>query len=154
MPGFLDDIPGVKDLRNGEGGSLVPRRNVLVVKGATVSDDPEAGETVVEFASTAEFEAVDASAPLQITNTDADVYRITGGAGPVYGLDAPGTADRHLVHLLNAGTEAVPLAHDSEAADAAADRFFVAGEADYELQPGEFIEAMYDRNIARWRITA
>lgn len=103
---YLDDVPGVKDVRI-RGGSLLPRRTVIEIDGARVYDDAVGGQTVIElrpqFAEQlvrlADFPGA-ASGAFAIPNTNADVYRFEGFTG-VISLGRPSAGDRRKAVLLN-----------------------------------------------------
>jgi len=102
---YLEDLPGVKDIRV-RGGGLLPRRSVISFDGAEAYDDPVGAQTrltvrmpfTVQRLLATEFPDLSATFFL-CPNTDADAYRSISVTGLI-GLEAPRFGGRHRVWIM------------------------------------------------------
>lgn len=150
--GLLEDILGLHDLRVND-GSAVPRRNKVLVAGvASIADDPVNRETVLTIGESKNWRGVSVLTPQELTNLDADVYRIAeASGGTLWGIGAPSVTGKTLIHIVNATGGNFTLAHENTGA-AATSRFKASEGVDVVLQYGEARQALYDFNASRWVI--
>lgn len=77
--------------------------------------------------------------------------RLSANAGlSVTGISASQTNGR-LLRLLNIGSNALTLTHES-GSSAAANRFLCPGSANFSLAANAFVDAWYDGGSSRWRL--
>ncbi len=148
--GFITDLIGIHDIRK-EGGSLLPRRNVLNFLNAVVADDSTDRETDVtffrDFTPTLVAPIVDA----ELANTGRLVYRVST-AVTLFGLEAPTLSQPLLIIGVNASTGDIILEHESASATTAANRWRTVDALDKTIAANGIWQAFYDRLINRWRV--
>jgi len=115
---YLNEVPGVKDVRL-RAGTVLPRRNVLEIDGAVVTDDPIGSQTKVvlrapfkiQRVNIADFVGVDDD-DFVVENVDADFYRFVG-IDSIIGLGVPRMDGRCRVWLANADIfDALVIKHE------------------------------------------
>lgn len=153
---YLDDVPGVKDIRL-RGGAILPRRNAVEIDGAEVSDVTASGETRIVLKPLFKLQPVYVSslaasedaALLAVTNTDADSYRFLGITGAI-GLGGPRNGGRLKIWLFNGDPVLGLTIYHEHAGANAAQRFVTPDASDLVLAAGQIALATYFSS--RWRI--
>lgn len=164
MP-FLDDLIGIHDLTV-NGGSALPRRNVLNVigSGVTAVDNPVTGATDLTLptssggvtitppalsANTNNYAPVGQSAASVMRLSSTTTINLTGFDASGFG--AASVANRPM--LINVGSNTITLKHESSSSTAS-NRIICPGNVDFAFTAGLTVEMIRDTVSSRWRIVA
>lgn len=152
---YLEDVPGVKDVRL-RGGSLLPRRNIIEIDGAVVADDAVGAQTRVTLRMPFALQQVNiADHPEQTAsafiadNADADAYRFVGVTG-LHGLGVPRTGGRNRVWIINASASAAMDVTHQDAGAPATSRFVTTTAGTVAIAAGAMYLAAYYGD--RWHL--
>jgi hypothetical protein len=153
---YLEDVPGVKDVRL-RGGALLPRRNVIEIDGARVVDDAVGGQTRIELRAPfierpVHFDDFNGAQidDFVCDNSDADAYRFVGFTG-VIGLGAPRAGGRNRAWVFNADpTNDLDLKNQDTGAPASSRIVTGTGSAYTLVANGGMAILLYYG--ARWRV--
>ncbi len=148
--GFITDLIGIHDIRK-EGGSLLPRRNVLNFLNAVVADDSTDRETDVTFFRDFTPTLVAPVSNAELANTGRLVYRVSTSV-TLFGLEAPTLSQPLLIIGINASTGNIILANESTSTTSVANRWRTADALDKTIAANGIWLALYDRLINRWRV--
>lgn len=152
---YLEDVPGVKDVRL-RGGSLLPRRNVFEIDGARVWDDAAGAQTRIELGMPhnerrvvfADFPAATASL-FVCDNSDADAYRFVDVTG-LAGLAPPPAGGRYRVWIFNMdGATAMDVLNQSGSAPVTSRIVTISGSSLSVAANGGMCLLLY--SASRWR---
>ena len=156
MP-FVDDIPGIRDLQNGD-GPLLPRRSRLsLLGGVTVADNPTLGSTDVTFIGppTAAPETIQLLVGMTLipVYTQAGLLRVTyANANNMHGMTK--TANPVVVLVNVTTTRTITLYHESATAADPEMRFVCPGAVNYVLGGGNSVQIVRDTVSLRWRVVS
>lgn len=148
--GFIFDLIGYHDVRK-DGGSLLPRRNVLNFPNGLVNDNSATRETDLTFFQDYTPTLVAPVAGTQLASTGKLVYRVST-AVTLFGLDEPSLSEPLLIYGINASSGSITLENESASATAVAARWRTADALDKVIAPNGIWIALHDRQINRWRV--
>lgn len=148
--GFITDLIGIHDIRK-DGGSLLPRRNVLNFLNAVVADDSTDRETDVTFFLDFTPTLVAPVSNAELANTGKLVFRVSTSV-TLFSLEAPTLSQPLLIIGINASTGNIILENESASATTGANRWRTADALDKTIAANGIWLALYDRLINRWRV--